>query len=77
MTRLYSKIIHRGTMVDPDGNVSALCFRTPHAIDLRKASWTTRDEAVTCSKCQLVMKHREVTEREHLIKQQHASAEAM
>jgi len=45
------KVYHRAMFVDPDGNVSALCFRTPRAIDLKKALWTNRDEAVTCPSC--------------------------
>ena len=33
------------------GAVSALCFKKPRAIDLKIASWTIRDEAVTCKQC--------------------------
>ena len=46
-----AKIIHRGHLINPRGGVSALCFSRPRAIDLRSASWTNRDEAVTCPKC--------------------------
>jgi len=49
------KIYHRAMFIDPDGNVSALCFRTPHAIDLKKALWTNRDEAVTCPRCKVAI----------------------
>lgn len=45
------KPIHRGAHVDPQGRVSALCFRRPKPIDLRVATWTNRDEAVTCRRC--------------------------
>ena len=34
-----------------DGSVSALCFRRPRAINLRRALWTIRKSAVTCPKC--------------------------
>jgi hypothetical protein len=43
--------IHRASKVGHDGRVSALCFMSPRAINLRKASWTLRNEAVTCAGC--------------------------
>lgn len=43
--------IHMAHKVAPDGNISALCFRKPKAIDMQKASWTLAPEAVTCPKC--------------------------
>ena len=52
------KIYHRADKMDPDGNVSALCFKRPKAIDLSKASWTIRDEAVTCPKCRKIIQER-------------------
>jgi len=48
---IKNKIIHRGLLLDKKGNVSALCFKRPKAISLKKASWTIRNEAVTCKKC--------------------------
>lgn len=45
------KIIHMAKDVAPNGNVSALCFSRPRAIDLARASWTNRPYAVTCKKC--------------------------
>lgn len=45
------KIYHRAHLMGPDGQVSALCFKRPRAIDLRTASWTLRDDEVTCPKC--------------------------
>jgi hypothetical protein len=42
---------HRATKIREDGSVSALCFKSPRAIDMRRATWTIRDEAVTCPKC--------------------------
>lgn len=42
---------HRAALIREDGFVSALCFKRPRAIDMRRATWTIRDEAVTCPKC--------------------------
>jgi len=36
--------------------VSALCFPTPRAIDLKRATWTIRPDAVTCKKCLKLLK---------------------
>lgn len=46
-----AKVYHRAHLMDDNGNVSALCFAKPHPIDLSKATWTNRDEAVTYKKC--------------------------
>ena len=46
-----TKKVHRAGLVDPSGNVSARCFRHPRAILLSQASWTIRDDLVTCKKC--------------------------
>ncbi len=40
---------------DESGHISALCYAEPHRIDLTKAIWTIRPEAVTCSKCRKIM----------------------
>jgi hypothetical protein len=45
------RVIHRAAKINEQGGVSARCFKRPRAIDLRRASWTIRDEAVTCPKC--------------------------
>ena len=45
------KKIHRAALIAPTGAVSARCFRRPRAIRLSQASWTIRDEAVTCKRC--------------------------
>lgn len=52
----FEKIFHRADKCNDKGQVSALCFKIPHPINLKKASWTIRDEAVTCEKCLRVMK---------------------
>jgi hypothetical protein len=49
-----ARIAHRASLVDPQGNVSALCFDRPRAIRMDSEStetWVLRDEAVTCPKC--------------------------
>lgn len=45
------RVRHKADKVDMDGRVSALCFRRLQPIDMRKAAWTLRWEAVTCPKC--------------------------
>lgn len=46
---------HKAAGINDNGDVSALCFSTPRAIDMTKASWTTSDNAVTCAKCKRLM----------------------
>ena len=53
-TRMY----HRGDKVDQQGRVSALCFKTPRPIDMRRASWTLADAFVTCPKCAALIRER-------------------
>jgi len=55
MTYPNEKIVHRAKGIREDGAVSALCFSRPRPIDLRRTTWTNRDEAVTCRKCLAVM----------------------
>jgi hypothetical protein len=50
-----SKTIHRGALITENGDVSALCFASPHPIDLKRSTWTLRDSAVTCKRCLVVM----------------------
>ena len=45
------RIRHMADKIREDGAVSAVCFLTPRAIDMRRATWTNRAEAVTCPKC--------------------------
>lgn len=45
------KTYHFAAKMSAEGDVSALCFKVPRAIDLTRASWTVRAEAVTCKKC--------------------------
>lgn len=42
---------HYAAFVRAGGGISALCFRRPMVIDMRKATWTIRREVVTCPKC--------------------------
>lgn len=50
------KIYHKAKYIGQDGSVSALCFKKPHPINLKRQTWTLRDEAVTCKKCIAIMK---------------------
>ena len=49
------KIYHRAAGFNERGGVSALCFSRPREINLRVASWTIRDDAVTCPKCRKIL----------------------
>ena len=52
------KIIHRAGLSHLlTGQVSARCFKKPRPINMDIASWTIRDEAVTCKKCLALIKH--------------------
>lgn len=50
------RIYHRAAKTRADGAVSALCFNPPRAIDMKRSTWTLRDEAVTCLKCLAAIK---------------------
>jgi hypothetical protein len=45
------KPIHKAAKMNDKGQVSALCAEKPRAISLKVATWTLRNEAVTCKKC--------------------------
>lgn len=45
------KPVHRAKLIGEGGCVSPLCAPRPRAINLRRATWTLRDEAVTCKRC--------------------------
>ena len=55
---LREKIYHRGSKVDQRGRVSALCFKTPRAINMERALWTLADAFVTCPKCAAIIARR-------------------
>lgn len=57
--RLPSKPVHMADKIRPDGAVSAKCYPRPRKIDLSRATWTLRPEAVTCAKCKAVMERGE------------------
>jgi hypothetical protein len=54
------RIMHRGDKIRGDGAASALCSKVPRAINMRVASWTARDSAVTCPKCLAIIGARHV-----------------
>lgn len=51
MISANKKIYHMGSLVNIKGDVSALCFKKPRAINLKKEGWVLRWIAVTCPKC--------------------------
>ena len=51
-----NKTIHRASKINNKGEASALCFKRDHPIDLNRASWTIRDDLVTCQKCKALIK---------------------
>jgi hypothetical protein len=55
---LRQKVYHRASLVNENGDMSALCFKSPRAIDLSKATWTIRDDAVTCPKCRAAIRRK-------------------
>jgi hypothetical protein len=52
-------VYHYAAKISPNGDVSALCFTTPKPINLRRASWTIRPNAVTCEKCKRLLQVRQ------------------
>jgi len=57
----HAKRVHRANFINDEGGVSALCSATPKPIDLRRATWTNRDDAVTCPRCKFLLKMRPAT----------------
>ena len=53
------RVYHMADKMDGNGNVSAMCFKSPRPINLNVAWWTTAPEAVTCSKCKRAMRGKE------------------
>jgi hypothetical protein len=45
------KLYHRACQVRADGAVFALCNGGERPINLKRALWTNRNEAVTCKRC--------------------------
>ena len=56
-----TRMRHRGDKIDQKGRVSALCFPRPRVIDMKRATWVMRDEAVTCPKCLALILARSMT----------------
>lgn len=53
-----TRMRHRGDKISEQGDVSALCFKRPRAIDMQRASWALSDWGVTCPKCLRVIEAR-------------------
>jgi len=62
------RVRHRGALVNSGGGVSALCFKTPRAIDMKRASWTLIDSGVTCLKCLALIAARTATNTSESVK---------
>lgn len=45
------RVKHMVRMVNEAGDVSALCFDSPRAIDMKVESWVNHDASVTCRAC--------------------------
>lgn len=45
------KPVHMAHLMSQTGGVSPLCAPTPRRINLTRATWTIRAEAVTCKRC--------------------------
>ena len=60
MNNPYAKIYHRAELISNNGDVSPLCAKTPHKINLAKELWTNRDEAVTCPKCLRIINSKKI-----------------
>lgn len=52
------KTVHKASLVREDGAVSPLCAKSPRPIDLSRATWTLREEAVTCKRCGSILRWR-------------------
>lgn len=50
-----SKIYHKAKHIKENGDVSALCFKKPRKINLKKAHWVFSEEYVTCPKCKKIL----------------------
>jgi hypothetical protein len=48
---MSERIYHRAHLLADNGDVSPVCADTPKAINMKRATWTTDWEAVTCKKC--------------------------
>ena len=50
-----TKIYHKAKHMKANGDVSALCFKSPRKINLKKSGWVLIDENVTCPKCKKLL----------------------
>ena len=53
-----TRIRHMADKVNARGDVSALCFPTPRAINMKRETWVTDQKAVTCEKCLMLIRRR-------------------
>lgn len=50
-----AKTAHMAAKCTDKGQVSALCYSRPRAINLRLTTWTIRRDAVTCPRCKAIL----------------------
>lgn len=48
---MTGRTVHMMALMADNGDVSPVCAETPRPINLNKATWTVRWDAVTCRKC--------------------------
>ena len=53
-----NRIYHMARKINEVGGVSALCFKSPRAINLAISCWTIHPWAVTCPKCAKLLRER-------------------
>lgn len=53
---LRKKLYHYAGKVREDGAISALCYTTPHPINLKRSSWTLSEDYVTCPRCRKTLR---------------------
>jgi hypothetical protein len=53
------RVRHWANKIRSDGAASAACFTAPRAIDMTRATWTSRPEAATCPKCRKIIDARQ------------------
>lgn len=61
MSEPRAKPTHMAKLIRPDGAVSPLCAEKPRAINLKRATWTNRKEAVTCLVCRRIIENIDTT----------------
>jgi hypothetical protein len=48
--------VHKAAKINENGDVSALCFEPPRAINMKTQTWTLTDRFVTCGHCRSMLR---------------------